>query len=345
MNSKILGNKSKNNMSKRKVLLLGGAGYVGTVLSSHLLKRGYSVRALDNFVYENEFAVVPYFGDPDYEFIKGDIANLEDVANAIEGVSDVVILAGLVGDPITKKYPEASETINNKGVQDCISFLNGKGLSNVIFISTCSNYGLIKEDELADEEFELNPLSLYATAKVEGEKHLLKMSDSADYTGTILRFATAFGLSPRMRFDLTVSEFTRDLFFGKELVVYDEHTWRPYCHLRDFSRLIQMVLEADKTKVDSQVFNAGGDVNNFTKKMIIDEIQKHIPDSKIVYNAKGSDPRNYRVSFKKVKEVLGFEPKFTVNQGIKELVDALETGLYSDSNEAPEKYGNYQIRY
>ena len=332
-------------MSDRKILLLGGAGYVGTVLTSHLLKKGYKVRAMDNFVYENEFAVQPYFGDPDYEFIKGDISNKEDLQIAVQGVTDVVILAGLVGDPITKKYPEASEKINTHGVQDCIEFLDGKGLDKVIFVSTCSNYGLIGEDELADEKFKLNPLSLYATAKVDGEKQLMNMNGTADFTGTVLRFATAFGLSPRMRFDLTVSEFTRDLFFGKELIVFDEHTWRPYCHLRDFSRLIEMVIEADKEKVNFEVFNAGGDVNNFTKKMIVDEVLNHFSSGKVIYNSKGSDPRNYRVSFKKVKEVLGFEPMFTVEEGIKELVEALKVGLYNDSVDNPERYGNYKIDY
>ena len=148
-----------------------------------------------------------------------------------------------------------------------------------------------------------------------------------------------------MRFDLTISEFTRDLFFGKELLVYDEHTWRPYCHLRDFSRLIEMIIEADKEQIYFEVFNAGGDVNNFTKKMIVNEVLNHISDGKVVYNSEGSDPRNYRVSFKKVKEVLGFEPKFTVEKGIKELVEALKAGLYTDSVKKPEKYGNYKIDY
>lgn len=332
-------------MSERKILLLGGAGYVGSVLTSHLLKKGYKVRTMDCFIYKNESSIMPYIGDPDYEFIKGDITNEDDLSKAVDGVTDVIILSGLVGDPITKAYPEASDKINTKGVQKCIDFLNGKGLSNVIFISTCSNYGLIGEDELANEEFKLNPLSLYATAKVEAEKHLLALKGKVDYTGTVLRFATAFGLSPRMRFDLTVSEFARDLFFGKELEVYDEHTWRPYCHLRDFSGLIELVLEAEKEKMNFEVFNAGGDVNNFTKKMIVDEVLKHIPNGKVIYNAKGSDPRNYKVSFKKVKDVLGFEPKFTVNDGIQELIEALKIGLYSDSLENSYNYGNYEINY
>jgi len=213
------------------------------------------------------------------------------------------------------------------------------------YISTCSNYGLIKEDELADENFDLNPLSLYAKAKVAAEKHLLSKKGKVNYTGTVLRFATAFGLSPRMRFDLTVSEFTRDLYFGEELVVFDEHTWRPYCHIRDFAGLIDMVLNADKDKVNFEVFNAGGEVNNFTKKMIVDAIVASIPDAKVKYSGSGSDPRNYKVSFKKVQNTLGFEPKFTVKDGIEELIHAFEIGVYKDSLDNKNKYGNFEINY
>jgi nucleoside-diphosphate-sugar epimerase len=112
---------------------------------------------------------------------------------------------------------------------------------------------LIKEDELADENFELNPLSLYAKAKVGAELHLMSKKGKVQYTGTVLRFATAFGLSPRMRFDLSVSEFVRDLYFGEELLVFDEHTWRPYCHVRDFARLIDLVINADSENVNFEI--------------------------------------------------------------------------------------------
>ncbi|HDL00908.1 MAG TPA: NAD(P)-dependent oxidoreductase [candidate division Zixibacteria bacterium] len=336
-------NTKKYNM--KNILLIGGAGYVGTVVTSHFLKKGYKVTVVDNFVYDNQFAIQPYFGDPDYQFFYGDINNNKVLEKASKGITDVIILAGLVGDPITKKYPEESRKINKEGVQNVIDFFNGRGLDKLVFISTCSNYGLIKDGELADEDFELNPLSLYAKAKVANEKYLLNKKGQVDYTGIVFRFATAFGLSPRMRFDLSVSEFVRDVFFGEELLVYDEHTWRPYCHVRDFARLLDLAIHAEKDKVDFEVFNAGGDVNNFTKKMIVDEILKEIPDGKIKYGENGSDPRNYKVSFSKVKNVLGFEPNFTVQDGIKELVEALKLGLYSDSMQNKNKYGNYVINY
>ena len=129
----------------------------------------------------------------------------------LDGISDVVILAGLVGDPITKQYPESSHQINDIGIQNVLRACNGKNLSNVIFVSTCSNYGLQEDGILANEDTELKPLSLYASSKVANEKLVLSLRDRVDFRATILRFATAFGLSPRMRFDLTVNQFTREL--------------------------------------------------------------------------------------------------------------------------------------
>lgn len=327
----------------KKVLIIGGGGYVGTVLTAHLLSKGFKVNSLDAFVYDNHFAVQPFLGDPGYQFFKGDMGDSTTLEKASEGVTDVILLAGLVGDPITKKYPKESELINEVAIHNCFKYFNGKKLDKLVFVSTCSNYGLIKENELADENFELNPLSLYSKAKVKAEEILISMKEKADFSGVVLRFATAFGLSPRMRFDLSVSEFARDIFFGKELLVYDEHTWRPYCHVRDFARLLETVLVADKSKVNFEIFNAGGDVNNFTKKMIVDAILNAVPNGKVVYGQNGSDPRNYKVSFEKVKRVLGFEPNFTVERGINELMEALKNGFYADALENPNKYGNYVI--
>ena len=315
---------------KKKILIFGGAGYVGTVLSAYLLKKGYQVEVFDYFVYNNQHSILSFIGDNDYQLVKGDI-------------TDVIILAGLVGDPITKKYQIESEKINDAGVKNCINYFKGKKLDKLIFVSTCSNYGLIKDNEIADENFILNPLSLYAKAKVSCENFLLSQRNTADYTGIVFRFATAFGLSPRMRFDLSVSEFTKSLFFNEELLVFDENTWRPYCHVMDFARLLEIAINADKKSVNFEVFNAGGDKNNFTKKMLINEILKSLPNAKIQYGTQGNDQRNYKVSFDKVKQFLGFEPIYEVSHGIIELIEALNIGLYSDANSNKNKYGNYEI--
>jgi nucleoside-diphosphate-sugar epimerase len=329
----------------KNVLLIGGAGYVGSVIAAHFLKEGYNVKVLDNFIYNNHFAVQSLISDPNYTIIKGDFTKNSDLLKASENVTSVVLLGGLVGDPITKLYPNESEIINSVGVKNCIDFFDNLPIEKFIFISTCSNYGLIKDNELADEKFDLNPLSLYAKAKVSGELHLLSKKGKTNYTGVILRFATAFGLSPRMRFDLSVSEFIKEVYFGNELNVFDENTWRPYCHVRDFARLIDIVLQAPKKNIDFEIFNAGGDANNFTKKMIIDLILTKIPNSKIKYGINGSDPRNYKVSFNKVKSILNFIPNWTLQDGINELIEAFEIGLYHDAMVNKNKYGNFSINY
>ena len=328
----------------KNILLIGGEGYIGNVVSTNLLNAGYSVISYDNFLFNNNHCVLHKIQNPNYQFIFGDMLDIEHLSKTLDGVDGTVLLAGLVGDPITKKYPKESALINDEGVKNVIDLCAEKN-SQFIFVSTCSNYGLIKDDELAHEKFVLNPLSLYAKSKVNAEKHILSLKGKTGMSPTILRFATAFGLSPRMRFDLTVSEFTRDLVMGNDLLVYDADTWRPYCHVGDFARLIQMVLEASQEKVSFEVFNAGGEVNNATKKMIVDFILKKIPDGKVKYQEHGSDPRNYRVNFKKVKTVLGFEPKYTVQDGIDELVNAMDNHIFDHVDKNRNFHGNYKINY
>jgi len=329
----------------KKILLIGGAGYVGSVITDYLIKKNYVVTCYDRLIYSNERAVLPFLLNDNYKFIYGDLCDTNSLINALTNIDSVVLLAGLVGDPITKKYPNESSKINEYGVQNLFKIIKNKGIQKLIFISTCSNYGLIKNDELADENFELSPLSLYAKAKLGAENELLAEENDFNFSPVVLRFATAFGLSPRMRFDLTVSEFTKDLFLGKELLVYDAHTWRPYCHVKDFARLIDIVLTSPKEKVHRGVFNAGGEINNYTKQGILEVILKYIPNSKINFKEHGSDPRNYKVNFSKVKNILGFEPKYTVEDGVKELIQAFESKLFENIENEQNFHGNYSINY
>jgi nucleoside-diphosphate-sugar epimerase len=328
----------------KSILIIGGAGYIGLVTTGVLLEAGHKVTCLDAFYYENNSCVTPYLSNPNYRFIYGDLRNIDKLDLALEGVTDVVVLAGLVGDPITKKYPDLSRSINDEGILRCIDHLNKKGLDRVIFVSTCSNYGLIASDDLADESYTVNPLSLYAKSKVSAERHLLAGKGRVDYTPTILRFATAFGLSPRMRFDLTVNEFTRALANEQELIVFDAHTWRPYCHVKDFGRLIQIVIDAPHKDVAFEIFNAGGEANNYTKQGIVEIILSLLPSAKVKYQDHGSDPRNYRVSFSKVRDRLGFKPKYTVLHGVTELLDAINERVFDRVDQMHNFYGNYEIQ-
>lgn len=330
----------------KRVLLIGGAGYVGSVIADYFLQQGaYTVRCLDNLIYGNHAAARAFIGRRNYEFVNGDFCDADVMKSALQDVDYVVLLAGLVGDPITKKFPDASGAINETGVQNCIDLCAASAAERFIFISTCSNYGLIQGDQLADEEFELKPLSLYAKAKVAAEKHILSLRGTAGFCPTVLRFATAFGASPRMRFDLTISEFTRDLAMGKELLVFDAETWRPYCHVGDFARLIHMVLTAEPEKVAFEVFNAGDETNNARKQDIIDAILESLPDAQITYQAQGPDPRNYRVDFTKVRERLGFRAEYTIRDGIQEVIGGVENGLFSDEDDTLNRYGNYHVSY
>jgi len=341
----ILTVKTTNSDGKRLVTIFGGGGYIGPIVAKRLLSFGCRVRIVDLFLYDTQNVMLSLFDDSGFEVLNGDLADATVVVKGLQDATDVVILAGLVGDPITKKYPDAHDAINEVGIRNLVDQLNGHNLQRVIFVSTCSNYGLIPEGTLADEDYELNPLSLYAKAKVGIEQKLLSLKGQVDYEATALRFATAFGLAPRMRFDLTVSQFTREMYLRRDLLVYDADTWRPYCHVQDFADVILRVLEAPAADISFDVFNAGGDSNNFTKRMIIDAILKHIPDAPVAYQVHGSDPRNYRVNFKKIREQLDFTPRFSVEDGIKELIRALDQNLFDDAKTRANFYGNYEIDY
>jgi len=328
---------------EREVLVIGGAGYVGTALTRELLSSGYRVRVVDNLLYGHGFAVRQFLSDPNYTFIKGDLRNAQDMENALDGVSDVVLLAGLVGDPICKKYSDMAKAVNLDACLNLYNMLNGRGLKRFVFASTCSNYGLRDTDDLATEESDLNPVSLYAECKVAVEKHILANGSGNDFASTILRIATAYGISQRMRFDLTISEFTREMAMGRELLVYDENTWRPYCHIVDLSRAARMVLEAEESKISGEIFNIGHSSENFTKKMIVEAIEAHVPNAKVTYKEGGFDPRNYKVAFDKAYQHLGFLNTRSVNDEIPILVNAVQSGLFEDRTNDPNMYGNIQI--
>lgn len=328
---------------QRSILIVGGSGYVGCPVTAHLLAQGARVRNLDCLVYHHGAAMLGFLSHPRYEFVAGDIGDRKSMERVLEGITDVVILAGLVGDPITRSFPAAAARINDDAVRTCIDALDGKGLNKVIFVSTCSNYGIIGDNEVATEDFALNPLSLYAKSKVAAERHLLSREGAVDYVPTILRFATAFGLSPRMRFDLTVNEFTRELFLDNDLVVFDAHTWRPYCHVQDFARLIARVLDYPVEDVRFDVFNAGGDANNHTKQSIVDLICARLRGRRVSYRQHSDDPRNYRVSFEKVRNRLHFAPRMSVGDGIDEIIWALSGHMLDDVPARRNFFGNYAL--
>jgi nucleoside-diphosphate-sugar epimerase len=329
----------------RQVLVVGGAGYVGNVLVRRLLEAGHGVRVLDNLLFDHGAALAGIFEAPEFSFVRGDLRSADDRDRALEGVTDVVLLAALVGDPICKKYPELARSVNLDGSAELIESLSGLGVDRLVFTSTCSNYGLRETGEPATEESELSPLSLYAETKVELEQRILGGLGDFDFCPTVLRIATAYGLSPRMRFDLTISEFTRTLAIGQELLVYDADTWRPYCHVADISRAVMTVLEADADLVRGEVFNVGHGDENYTKRMVVDAVQEHLGgEGEVRYEEGGVDPRNYRVSFDKITGVLGFEPQQRVPSSVGNLIAAIRAGAFEDVETRPGFYANRTVR-
>ena len=323
--------------------MVGGAGYIGSVLTRELLAAGNRVRVLDSLLYDNGASIAALVEHPSFGFIHGDVRSAEDVRRAVEGVDEVVILAALVGDPVCKGNPELARDVNLGGARNVLDAAAEAGVQRLVFASTCSNYGM-RTDEPAREGDDLHPLSLYAETKVEMEGEILGRAAEAPYVPTVLRVATAFGISPRMRFDLTISEFTRELAMGNELEVYDADTWRPYCHINDTSAAIMAVLGADADAVGGEVFNVGGEDGNYTKRMVVETALDAIDgEGEVKFTEGGVDARNYRVSFEKIRDRLGFEPTHGVPGSVRSLVGAIRAGMFAEVESRPQYHLNYDL--
>jgi nucleoside-diphosphate-sugar epimerase len=324
-------------MSKR-ILVTGGAGYIGSVLTRQLLEKGYTVRVLDNLMYGGE-PIIDLLNYPNFEFVKGDIRVEADVRNAMKDVDAVAHLAAIVGDPACAKQPELASSTNLEGSKLLYTIANEMGVARFVFASTCSNYGKMDDpDAYVNEESKLAPVSLYAETKVAVEQFLLSQPKENKCKPTCLRFSTVYGLSQRPRFDLTVNEFTKELALGRELLVFGEQFWRPYCHVYDLARSVVSVIEAPEDVVAFDVFNVGDTGENYQKKMIIDEVIKVLPDSKVKYVTKNEDPRDYRVSFDKINKKLGFKLMFKVPDGIRQIAKVLDDGFILNPDDS--KYKN-----
>jgi nucleoside-diphosphate-sugar epimerase len=319
--------------SEKHILVTGGAGYVGSVTCEVLLSAGYRVRVLDSLMYGG----TPLLGlvRPGFSFVNGDIREAEVVDHTLEDIDTVVHLAAIVGDPACSRQPKLAKEINQSATIQMFRLARNKGVKQIVFASTCSNYGKMNDSNFyVDEDSMLAPISLYAETKVIVEKELLSASKDDSPAVTVLRFATVFGLSPRMRFDLIVNEFTMELMTKRSLIVYGEQFWRPYVHVRDIARAIALVLDSPSEKVAGKVFNVGNTAQNYQKKSIVELIRTQIPgDLKIQSVHKEEDPRDYRVSFERIHRVLGFDITMTVEDGIREIVNAIFQGMFSKLDE------------
>ncbi|MGC1421013.1 MAG: NAD(P)-dependent oxidoreductase [Terracidiphilus sp.] len=320
-----------------RVLITGGAGYVGSTLAPLLLGAGHKVRVLDRLSYGGE-SLLGVWSHPDFEFAHGDVRDRETLRQAVSECEAVVHLAAIVGDPACAREPETARAVNLDASMSLIEESRRAGVQRFVFASTCSNYGKMKDpSQFVNEESELQPVSLYAETKVAVEKCLLASAGDG-WCPTPLRFATVFGVSPRMRFDLTVNEFTMEMITKKHLIVFGEQFWRPYVHVFDAARGIALILGAPAQAVAGRVFNVGSTDQNLQKQQIVELIRPFAPDAKIEFVHKNEDPRDYRVSFDRIHGELGYNTTRSVVEGIVEVAKLVRTGAIS--NLADSRYRN-----
>ncbi|MQF96395.1 MAG: NAD(P)-dependent oxidoreductase [SAR202 cluster bacterium] len=312
---------------------------MGSVLCRVLLREGHEVIGLDSLLQGSDSLTALYLDD-NFTFVRGDIRSSEVLERVIPQAEAVVHLAAIVGDPACAREPDVTQAVNVDGTMDVIRACRANGIDRFVFASTCSNYGKMADpDSLVDEESELAPVSLYAESKVAVENHLLDTLSDDGPTVTLLRFATLFGISPRMRFDLTVNTLTMEMLTEGKTVLYGEQFWRPYIHVLDAARAIALVLQSPKEKVHGQVFNVGDTDQNYQKGQLADLVLNNIGGAATIEHVeRDEDPRDYRVSFQKINRELGFQITRTAEDGVKEIIDAISQGVITDCNDP--RYSN-----
>ena len=310
------------------VLVVGGAGYVGSELVRQLLKSGYRVRVLDLQMFGLE-PLEDLLGHRRLEVMKGDFRNIEHVVRALRGMDAVVHLAAIVGDPACAIDKNTTIAVNYQAARMMAQMARANGISRFVFASTCSVYGDASNQGVINEEGVLNPVSLYATTKIDAEKALLETADDV-FQPTILRFGTAYGLSSRPRFDLVANLFSARAVSEGEISVFNGHYSRPFVHVRDMARACLTMLESPLHVVGGEIFNVGDESQNYTISELGRMVAEHVPGTVIHESCDDSDPRSYRVSFEKIRSLVGFRASVDVSEGVREMVEAVRSGRIGD---------------
>ena len=312
-------------MSNQHILITGGAGYVGSRATAYLLKAGYSVSVFDKLVYSGE-ALLPFCRNERFRLVRGDIRDATGLAAALTGVDAVVHFAGIVGEAACSIDPKQSWSTNVEGSKTLFGAALTAKTPRLIFISTCSNYGVAKPGELATEDSPLNPLSDYARAKVECEKLLL--AGALPTASTVLRLGTICGLSARMRFDLLVSEMAKKCARGEKIDIFSPDAWRPFLHIVDAGRAIDHILQCSSNLTAQRVFNVVGE--NYQKRGLVELALRHFPSMEVAVTDKNPDLRDYRVDGARIERELGFKPLYTVEDAFCETAEAVRNGVFRD---------------
>lgn len=319
----ILNRKKSKNSRPRNILIIGGAGYVGSQLSTDLLKRGFRVRVLDS-IFFGEGPLKELKKEKRFELQVGDFRNVQTMVNAMKDIDAVVHLAGIVGDPACSLDNDFTIEVNLSATSMVAEVCKTFKIQRLIFASTCSVYGQSKSGKPLDENSTLNPVSLYAKTKIASEKVLERMK-TKDFQPTILRFATLFGLSPRPRFDLVVNILAAKAAALKEINVFGGNQWRPFVHVSDISKAIIATLESPIHKVGGEIFNIGSNTENHKIIDVGNMVAELVPGTKINVDHSMEDERNYNVCFDKFNKALKTSLDVSVKDGILEIAEAIKS--------------------
>jgi nucleoside-diphosphate-sugar epimerase len=333
-------------MTDRHILITGGAGYIGSILASELLRQNYRVTILDSLLFGGE-SVLPFMSHPNFHFVKTDVTEPRAVRDAVkrdwQKPDAIVHLAGIVGFPACQAVGKSvAWKYNVEATKKVYGQASDLGVERFVFASTYSNYGLSENGEPVTEESPLNPQSLYAETKIAAEEYLLGQKDAA-CAPLLFRFATLYGISPRTRFDLIVNQFVLEAFTKRELIIYQRGYSRSFVHIRDVVRGVMMGLDADQNKIRGQVFNLGTENGNYSKNDIVGYVLRRMPETVVEYKdlTFGGDMRDITVSFEKINRVLGFDTTLNVDDGVREVLFALKSGLIR--NPTDDRYRNAQF--
>jgi nucleoside-diphosphate-sugar epimerase len=308
-----------------KVLVVGGAGYIGSLLVRRLLEQGRKVRVLDSLVY-GDAPLQGVLRHPNFELIVGDCRNIRDVVASMEGAGAIIHLAAIVGDPACEQDRKTALEINYAATRMLIEIAKGRGVKRFLFASSCSVYGIT--DIEADENTAVHPISVYAQTKVDSETALLQ-SRSETFSPTIVRLATVFGLSDRPRFDLVVNLLSAKACQEGVITIYNGRQWRPFVHVSDVVEALVRILDAPAGLVSGEIFNVGDSRLNHNLEELAEKIRAVFPDTR-VERVENSDHRDYRVCFDKIRNRLSFRARHTLDDGIREIKKAFEERLILD---------------
>jgi nucleoside-diphosphate-sugar epimerase len=335
----IVGSPSDENGGVTDILIIGGAGYIGSALSRKLLENGFEVRVLDKAVYGTQG--IDGLRDHDrFRFIKGDMRSIETVVDVISGVDAVIHLGALVGDPASGIDPQKTLEINYHATHTIASICKYHQINRFIFASTCSVYGKSHSPEtLLTEDASLNPVSLYAKTKIESEQALLDLADE-NFSPTIFRMATIYGLAERMRFDLVINILSAKAYFENVIPIFGGDQYRPNVHVRDAAQAYVDCLQAPIEDVDGEIFNVGSNEQNYQIKEVGRRISDVYPEAEIEWHRDKEDDRSYQVDFSKIHNVLGYDVEETIVSSSREIKEALEADRFDDYTDA--RYNNYK---